>query len=180
MRRTASSILLAVVVLLVVTAVAGMALGRWRFAAVDSGSMRPALDIGDVALLSSERTAELRRGQIVAFHPPGQRRLTVIHRVIVVERTQGGVVIRTRGDANDVADAWRAHILGDVVWREQLKVPLLGYLASWSQLLMVRLAVLIALVALLVRAGMGWIWRPRERPLRGARRRAPASDRAVS
>src|SRR2546430_13381954 len=88
--RVVSSVLLVGVVLLILVAITGMALGAWRFRVIDTGSMRPALDPGDVAVLTSEPTADLRRGQIVAFHPPGEPRLTVTHRVFSVQRTNDG------------------------------------------------------------------------------------------
>src|ERR1700680_814607 len=77
-----SSTLLAAVTVLVLVAIAGMVLGAWRFAVISTGSMRPTRNPGDVAVLTSEPTAKLKRGQIVAFHPPGEPRLTVIHRVL--------------------------------------------------------------------------------------------------
>ncbi len=48
------------VVLLILTVVAGMVLGLWRFAVIDTGSMRPTLNPGDVAVLTSEPIADLR------------------------------------------------------------------------------------------------------------------------
>src|ERR1700737_1795875 len=76
--RLLSCSLLAGVVLLIVVGMAGMALGTWRFLVVDTGSMRPTLNPGDVALLTPEDPADLKKGQIVAFHPPGEPRVTVI------------------------------------------------------------------------------------------------------
>jgi signal peptidase len=156
----ASSALLACAVLLVLVAVAGMILGAWRFTVIDTGSMRPTLNPGDVAVLRSERTADLRTGQIVAFHPPAEPRLTVVHRVVWIQRRNGETVIQTKGDSNNVKDQWRAHLIGSTVWREALKVPELGYLAVWSGQRPVRLAALIAIVLLVVSILMGWIWRP--------------------
>ena len=158
-----SSMLLAGVIALILAAVAGMALGAWRFLVIDTGSMRPALNPGDVAIVMPEPIGDLRRGQIVAFHPPGERSLTVTHRVFSLSRTGAGVVIRTKGDANNDVDPWRARIVGNTVWHEVLKLPKLGYLAVWSQHRAVRLALLVVIVFLLVCVSMGWIWRS-ERP----------------
>lgn len=161
--RIASSVLLVSVILLVLVATVGMALGIWRFRVIDTGSMRPTLNPGDVAVLTSEPTADLRRGQIVAFHPPDEPRLTVTHRVFSIERTPNGVVIKTRGDANNATDAWRARITGKTVWRESVKLPKVGYLAVWSQQRPIRFGLLIAIVVLLVGMLMGSIWRPSSR-----------------
>jgi signal peptidase len=121
--------------------------------------MRPTLAPGDVAVLTPEPLAELRRGQIVAFHPPGDPRLTVIHRVFAIHRVGNDTVIQTKGDANNAADAWHARLVGDRVWRESTKVPLLGYLSVWSAQRPVRFGLLIAIVVLLVSALLGAIWR---------------------
>jgi signal peptidase len=162
-----SCTLLCTVVALILVAIAGMAIGLWRFTVIDTGSMRPTLAPGDVAVLTSEPRSAIAPGQIVAFHPPGQPRLTVLHRVFAVRRIGKGVVIRTKGDANNAPDEWRAQLAGDTVWRERAKVPLLGYLSVFSAQRPVRFALLIAIVALLVATLLGAIWRPS--PRRAAR-----------
>jgi signal peptidase I len=125
--------------------------------------MRPTLNPGDVAVLTPELVADLRRGQVVAFHPPGEPRLTVIHRVFSIHRLRDGIVIQTKGDANNTTDAWKAKLVGNTVWRESLKVPKLGYLSVWSGQRPVRFILLIAIVMLLVSALLGAIWRSPDR-----------------
>jgi signal peptidase len=158
--RLASSFLLAGVVLLILVVIAGMVLGLWRFTVISTGSMRPTLNPGDVAVLTPEHSADVRPGQIVAFHPPGEQGLTVVHRVFSVQRVRGELVIQTKGDANNATDQWRARILGNTVWRESVKVPDVGYLSVWSGQRTVRLGLLIAIVALVVSILLGTIWRP--------------------
>lgn len=162
--RIVSSILLGGVVLLILVTMAGMVLGAWRFTVIDTGSMRPTLNPGDVAVLKSERLTDLQKGQIVAFHPPGEQSLTVVHRVFSIRRADGGVLIQTKGDANNAPDPWRARLVDNTVWRETLKMPKVGYLAAWSQQRPVRLGLLIAIVVLLVVMMLGWIWRSTPRP----------------
>jgi len=158
-----SSIMLGGVVLLIAIAVGGMALGLLRFAVIDTGSMRPTLNPGDVAILTSEPAADLHRGQIVAFRPPGEPHLTVTHRAVSVEHTKHGVIFQTKGDANNARDQWRAHIVGHTVWHEAFRLPKLGYLAAWSQQRLVRFGLLIVIVILIVSMQLGWIWRPSSR-----------------
>jgi signal peptidase len=158
---TLSSVLLAGVVLVILVAIVGMVLGAWRFAVIDTGSMRPTLNPGDVAVLTPEPTVALRRGQIVAFHPPREAALTVVHRVFSLRRTRGGVVMRTKGDANNAPDQWSARIVSATVWRESLKAPAVGYLAAWSKQRPVRLGILIVIVILGVSLPLGRIWRPK-------------------
>jgi signal peptidase I len=161
--RVLSSILLASVVLVILVGIAGMMLGLWRFTVIDTGSMRPTLNPGDVAVLTPERPSDLKKGQIVAFHPPGEPRLTVIHRAFAIDRSSDKVIIQTKGDANNATDQWRAHIVGNTVWNEALKVPAVGYLAVWSKQRLARIAVLSVVVLLLVSLLLGSIWRPRSR-----------------
>jgi signal peptidase len=159
--RIVPSILLATVIVAILVVIAGMVLGVWRFSVIDTGSMRPTLNPGDVAVLRPESIAELKPGQIVAFHPPGEPRLTVLHRVFSVQRSPNGVVIQTKGDANNTTDQWHARIIARTVWLETVKAPKIGYLAVWSHKRGVRLAVLILAVALAVSILLGSIWRPR-------------------
>jgi signal peptidase I len=158
--RVLTSIVLTTVVLTILAVIVGMVLGAWRFNVIDTGSMRPTLKPGDVGVLTSEGMAELRRGQIVAFHPPGEPHLTVIHRVFSIHRTHDGVIIQTKGDANNAMDPWRARLVGNTIWRLSLKASKVGYLAAWTQQRPVRLGLLIVIVTLVVSMLLGWIWRP--------------------
>lgn len=139
--------------------VLGMMLGVWRFTVIDTGSMRPTLNPGDVAVLTSESTTDLKQGQIVAFHPPGEPQLTVIHRVFSVRHVPNGAIIETKGDANNATDQWHARIISKTIWRETLKAPMVGYLAVWSHQRAIRLGVLILIVTLVVSMLLGSIWR---------------------
>lgn len=158
--RVISSVMLGGVVLLILTVVVGMVLGLSRFVVIDTGSMRPTLNPGDVAVLTSEPAADLQKGQIVAFHPPGEPHLTVTHRAVSVKQTRNGVIFQTKGDANNARDQWRAHIVGNTVWHEDFRLPKLGYLAVWSQQRLARFGLLSIIVILLVSMQLGWIWRP--------------------
>jgi signal peptidase I len=155
-----ASALLAGVVLLILIAIAGMIIGAWRFTVIDTGSMRPTLNPGDVVVLGSEPIADLTPGQIVAFHPPGEPRLTVMHRVFSIHRLRNGVIIQTKGDANNATDPWHARITSNTVWREELKLSTVGYLVAWSQQRTVRLGVLIVIMILVVSMLLGCVWRP--------------------
>jgi len=155
-----SSILLGGVVLAVLVVIVGMVLGAWRLTVITTGSMRPTLNPGDVAVLTSEPTSDLKQGQIVAFHPPGEPQLTVLHRVFSIHRVDNGVVIQTKGDANNTTDHWHARIIANTIWRETVKTPTVGYLAVWSHQRAVRLGVLILIVTLVVSMLLRTIWRP--------------------
>ena len=157
--RMLSLLLLGSVVLAILVVIGGMVLGAWRFTVISTGSMRPTLNPGDVAVLTPESTTDLEQGQIVAFHPPGEPQLTVLHRVSSLHRVPNGVIIQTKGDANNTTDQWRAQIAAKTVWRETGKAPLVGYLAVWTHQRSVRLSVLVLIVSLMVSMLLGSIWR---------------------
>jgi signal peptidase I len=166
--RITSSVLLGFTALLVIATAVAMAVGLIRFTVVDSGSMRPTLNPGDVVLLRSERPSALADGQIVAFHPPGESHVTVVHRVASIDRAPSGIIIRTKGDANNARDTWRARVAGATVWRASLTIPWAGYLVVWSKQPAIRLGVLVVMLTLVVGILLAWIWRP---SAKGAARR---------
>lgn len=97
-------------------AVAMLAVAVWASgyygAIVGSGSMSPALQVGDVVVV--RRGARARAGDIVVYDKPGWRR-AVVHRA-VAELPDGRLV--TRGDANPVRDrdpVTRESVQGTVV-----------------------------------------------------------------
>ena len=96
-----------------------------------SGSMQPALGVGDVVL--SERTPPLsvRPGDVVTFRDPSRDGELVTHRVESMRRTGGEVVFVTKGDANDVSERWTVAVDGSI-GRATTRVPKVGYVLSWA------------------------------------------------
>ena len=90
--------------------------------------------------------------------------------------------MRTKGDANNATDAWHARVVGNTVWRERLKVPMLGHLAVWSGQRPIRFALLVVIVGLFVASSLGAIWRssPRRTRRRDRTVHAPAGVRVMS
>jgi signal peptidase I len=109
----------------VVLAVVGLGplTGRYRLVTVLSGSMAPGMPVGSVAVLVPEDPAAVRVGDVITFQAPMPDDRTVTHRV--VEIVEGGhhPVLRTKGDANPVADPWTARLAGDRAWRRVAVVP---------------------------------------------------------
>lgn len=95
--------------------------------AVRSGSMAPALEVGDLAIGERVPADAIRAGDIVARALPGGP--TIAHRVVTVGAGDDGPRITTRGDANAANDpvaATAAEIRGRIAWR----VPAAGYLVA--------------------------------------------------
>lgn len=91
-------------------------------AIVRSNSMSPAMPAGSLAILTPVDPAAIEVGDIIAFNPPWDRRVTVSHRVAEV-RSNGFV---TKGDAVEDPDAFiipPESVIGTVSWH----IPYVGY-----------------------------------------------------
>ena len=147
-----------------------------------TGSMRPAVPPGSLAVETSEPVGSLRAGQVISFHAPVPGHPVVTHRVIDVSSRGGRVLVRTRGDANSGADPWTAVVRGNRVWRVRAVIPDLG-----SAVRLLRRADLHLLVAwVLPGVLLAWvvvgIWRPStdSAGARGGVRRCAASEPPAS
>lgn len=109
---------------LITTAVFLLILGANRFVplVVTSGSMSPALEVGDVVFVHAIGSAGIRVGDIAAFVMEGKQ--IVVHRVV----DTGLNWVKTKGDANPDPDPFLVSykdILGIVAFT----VPRLGYVS---------------------------------------------------
>lgn len=120
-----------------------------HFQTVLSGSMRPTISPGDVAVTQPVPISSLRVGDVIAFYPPGRTQAD-LHRIVAL---QNGT-IRTRGDANSADDPWILRPSGTTAYRLVAVVPFAGWLTPlrWPALL---LAALLLAVSLLVQVGKG-------------------------
>ena len=159
-----STCLLVGVIAFIAIAGGGYVAGMWRFATIDTGSMRPVMNPGDVAILRPEPLNRLHIGQVVAFHPPGDANLTVIHRVVAIDHQNGAAIIQTKGDANNARDQWKAHIEGNTVWYEAGSIPKIGYVVVLAQMKIVRLVVLAGILALVLSMALRSLWRREDSP----------------
>jgi|GEM_PF-1334350 len=121
--RWTGRILLAAALIVLAVVGIGPLTGRYRLATVLSGSMAPQMPVGSVAVLVPEDPAAVRVGDVITFQAPTPDHRTVTHRV--VEIIEGGhhPVLRTKGDANPVADPWTARLAGSRAWRRVAVVP---------------------------------------------------------
>lgn len=152
------SVLLGTAVLALVAVAAG-GLAGFRLVSIRSGSMTPALRVGDLVLTRSEPPARLHTGDIVTFQHP-ELGVLVTHRVVAVHATDGWVQVTTKGDANQASESWRVPATGRIGYG-MLRVPVAGRL---SPQLVASVAIIVAGVLL---AGwvLRWIWNS---PTRGA------------
>lgn len=120
---------LAVYTGLLLIAVAPVALGL-RSTVVLTGSMRPAIEPGDVVLSSRVPVSMLRPGQVLLFDNPAHQGVYLMHRY---ERPGPGGSIITRGDANRVEDSTPVPSR-NVRGVPRLRVPWIGMPIVWLRL----------------------------------------------
>jgi signal peptidase I len=126
--------------------------------AVYSGSMRPTIPVGGLALDRAIPAREVRVGDVITFTDPYVRGRYVTHRVVEIVQTPRGLAYRTKGDANPGRDPWAIRLDGQV-GRVSFSVPVAGYILFYAHTREIRSA-LIALAALLLLIGiLRRIWR---------------------
>lgn len=90
-----------------------------------SGSMVPAIDIGDVVIVKKTAGEQVQLGEVILFP---LEEMPTVHRVIEVRRIDDGPpVFVTKGDANDSPDPDPVpadHVLGEVI----MVVPKVGWI----------------------------------------------------
>lgn len=105
--------------------VTGGQVEKVRAMSVLSGSMTPALEVGDLVVTRVVSPAELSAGDVVTYRDPAHDRF-VTHRVqSIVWRGDLADVI-TRGDANEVGEEWTVPADGSV-GLVVLRIPAAGY-----------------------------------------------------
>lgn len=80
-----------------------------HFLRVLSPSMAPQMPVGSVAVTSRVPIEELRVGQVAVFRTPTED-VPYIHRIVSMQHTSAGLLIRTKGDANATEDPWTLNI----------------------------------------------------------------------
>ncbi len=174
------------VLVVVVLAAAGIATfsvlsGGWTVTPILSGSMRPGFPVGGVAVAERMPMDRLAVGDVILFQNPYQPSVQMVHRIIQLNIGDSGQpVVRTKGDANPVADPWTVTLHGKDVYVVQFTLPLLGYPAVYTNHgvdLMVGGAILLIVVVGTVVARERHGRRGRADPERGAAWRVQQIDR---
>lgn len=143
----------------VLLAVAGLLAG-FRGFTVRSGSMAPAINVGDVVVERGVPARTLGVGQVITFRDPDGGARLITHRVAGVATRDGLVQVVTRGDANTGVERWSIPADGRV-GLVRARIPAAGGALAWTRTPGGRLlTVALPLAALAVWALAG-IWRPR-------------------
>jgi signal peptidase len=133
-------------------------------AVVYSGSMEPTLHVGSVVFVKSVPADEIQAGDVVTFGDPYQPGRLVTHRIVeVLERPEGGLAYRTKGDANTERDPWTVS-LPDHAGRLAFDVPYVGYALWYAKTREARTLLLALIAALTLAALLRRIWRAEAAP----------------
>jgi signal peptidase I len=146
------------VVALLMAAVAPLAVGL-RTYAVQSGSMTPAIDTGDLVIARTITPTDASVGDIVMFKDPEGTGKLISHRVRAVHEQGGRSYFVTRGDANTGFEHWNvpdAGTIGEIVYR----VPKLGFVLGSIGSGPGRIGLVVLPAVLLLGLGLLRIWRP--------------------
>jgi len=159
--RTIARVTTALAAGAVVTLVAGYAallVAGFRPVAVYSGSMRPTLGVGSLAVDRVVPASSVRVGDVITFSDPYVRGRLVTHRVVQIVETKRGLAYRTKGDANAARDPWAIR-LDRQVGRVAFSVPVAGYALWYLHTREVRGILLAAFVGFLLVGVLRRIWR---------------------
>jgi signal peptidase len=158
MKKTAG--LLAGLAVASAVAYAALVAAGYRPVVVYSGSMEPALGASSLAFVESVPATRVDIGDVVTFADPYQPGRLVTHRIVeVVERPEGGLAYRTKGDANTARDPWTIALPRDA-GRLAFDVPYAGYALWYAKTREARTALVIVVALLILGALVNRIWRP--------------------
>jgi signal peptidase len=96
---------------------------------VASGSMRPSMDVGDLAIVVETDKKDIVEGDIIQYWNEGEMTL---HRVVEIERTKEATYFITKGDANNIPDivpVLPSQIKGKMLFT----IPKIGWVSIYSK-----------------------------------------------
>ena len=128
-----------------------------RALTVLSGSMEPAVGVGDIVINSSVSPADVRVGDIVTFPDPEQSSRLITHRVRQVRVADGVAHFVTKGDNTNATERWDLPARGSI-GRVEYRVPLLGFLVFWLHGPFARIALIVLPALLLAGFELRRIW----------------------
>jgi signal peptidase I len=129
-----------------------------RALTVLSGSMEPAVGVGDIVINSSVSPADVRVGDIVTFPDPEQSSRLITHRVRQVRIADGVAHFVTKGDNTNAIERWDLPARGSI-GRVEYRIPLLGFLVFWLHGPFARIALIVLPALLLAGFELRRIWR---------------------
>lgn len=106
-------------------------LSHFDFLAISSGSMKPSLRIGDLAVINA-KSKQIQKNDIITFKDPNGSGFFITHRVIRINSGGNFISFQTKGDANNSADKWNIEP-HDVHGKVLLAFPYIGYALEFAK-----------------------------------------------
>ncbi|MFZ1324388.1 MAG: signal peptidase I [Candidatus Saccharimonadales bacterium] len=98
---------------------------------VQSGSMSPYLNKGDLISVKNVAANKLKAGDVVTYTSPLNAKQSITHRIVELPSWSNGQQFVTKGDANESPDP---QITGkDILGKLSYSAPLLGYLVDFTR-----------------------------------------------
>jgi signal peptidase I len=72
---------------------------------------------------------DLAVGDVVMFHRPDEPDRQVVHRIVELEPSEQGPILRTQGDANATADPWQVRPEDETAFVARGSIPYVGSVA---------------------------------------------------
>ena len=93
----------------------------YSFLRITTGSMEPTYGVDTMIVVKKTEPSEIKVGDVISFYSsdPALDGAVNTHRVVAVENEGEGCLYKTKGDANNVADAYEVpseYLLGKVIW----------------------------------------------------------------
>jgi len=129
------------------------------FVAIASGSMSPALKVGDIVIVQGVSPTSIQIGDIIVFDSPQGSR--TIHRVTNIQiQPNGTIQFKTKGDANPNEDLYWVPEQ-DVHGRVLHRIPYLGWLALDPTIPIIIIVIIMIIVILWPENRRKWkkIWK---------------------
>jgi signal peptidase I len=137
---------------------AALMAGGYRPVAVYSGSMRPTIAVGGLAVDRVIPAKDVRVGDVITFSDPYVKGRMVTHRVAEIIPAARGLAYRTKGDANPSRDPWTIKLRGQV-GRVAFSLPVAGYVLVYAHTREVRSALIVLAAVLILFGLLRRIWR---------------------
>ena len=102
-QKTSSTGWIAIALIAVILVWGSTGLLGFQPSIIASGSMRPTLDVGDIAITVQTSPDKIKVGDVIQYWRQGEPAST-IHRVIEIYKSEGITYIVTKGDANNAPD----------------------------------------------------------------------------
>ena len=100
---------------------------------VTSGSMAPAILVGDMAVVAPIKPAQMSVGDIITYRSKERPDIIITHRIVEISHDDlGQIIFHTKGDANETVDQVQVNPTA-VVGRVAYIVPKIGYVVDFAR-----------------------------------------------